>query len=270
MSTESTVTAATASTRAEVRRGLALSSAAGLGLFPLGLAFGLLVAQASLPWWTAPLLSTVVFAGSVELLLVSLIVAGTPLVTVAVTVFLVNFRHVFYAFSFPLRAVRSRPARVYSMGALIDEAYAIATTHRTGWTGPRLLAMQVALQAYWVLGGIVGVAAGSLLPAPIEGLEFALTALFIVLALDAARTRRQVPLVLMAAAAVAVALTVAPDEMLVVAFAVYVLFLVMAHLASRGRRSLGLPEEDPVTGAVPVVEGAGATNGAEATGGGRR
>lgn len=257
MSTESAVAAATTSRRAEVRRGLALSSAAGLGLFPLGLAFGLLVAQANLPWWTAPLLSTVVFAGSVELLLVSLIVAGTPLVTVAVTVFLVNFRHVFYAFSFPLRAVRPRPARVYSMGALIDEAYAIATTHRTGWTGPRLLAMQVALQVYWVLGGIVGVAAGSLLPAPIEGLEFALTALFIVLVLNAARTRRQVPLVLMAAAAVVVAFAVAPDEMLVVAFAVYVLFLVVAHLASRGRRSLGLPEEDPVTGAVPVVPASG-------------
>jgi 4-azaleucine resistance transporter AzlC len=246
MSKDQTLAAATASTSEEVRRGVRLSSAAGLGLFPLGVAFGLLVAQASLPWWTAPLLSTVVFAGSVELLLVSLIVAGTPLLTVAVTVFLVNFRHVFYAFSFPLRAVRSRPARVYSMGALIDEAYAVATTHRTGWTGPRLLAMQVALQAYWVVGGLVGVAAGSLLPAPIEGLEFALTALFIVLALDAARTRRQVPLVLMAAAAVVVALAVAPGEMLVVAFAVYVVFLVAAHLLARRGRDLGLPAEDPM------------------------
>lgn len=246
MNTDPALTAAMASTSEEVRRGFSLSSAAGLGLFPLGIAFGLLVAQASLPWWTAPLLSTVVFAGSVELLLVSLIVAGTPLVTVAITVFLLNFRHVFYAFSFPLRAVRSRPARVYSMAALIDEAYAIATTHRTGWTGPRLLAMQVALQAYWVLGGVVGVAAGSLLPAPIEGLEFALTALFIVLALDAARTRRQVPLVVMAAAAVVVGVAVAPGELLVAAFVVYVLFLVVAHLVARRGRDLGLPAEDPV------------------------
>ncbi|WIK82720.1 AzlC family ABC transporter permease [Micrococcus lylae] len=255
MNTDSALTAATVSTSAEVRRGLRLSSAAGLGLVPLGVAFGLLVAQAPLPWWTAPLLSTVVFAGSVELLLVSLIVAGTPLVSVAVTVFLLNFRHVFYAFSFPLRVVRSRPARLYSMGALIDEAYAIATTHRTGWTGPRLLAMQAALQVYWVFGGVVGVAAGSLLPAPIEGLEFALTALFIVLALDAARTRRQVPLVVMAAAAVVVGVAVAPGELLVTAFAVYVLFLIVAHLVARRGRDVGLPAEDPLeAAAVPVTD----------------
>ena len=121
---------------AEVRSGVAVTLGAGLGLFPLGMAFGMLVVQAGLPAWVAPLFSVVVFAGSVELLLVSLVVAGTPLLTIAVTVFLVNFRHVFYAFSFPLRVVRGRLARIYSMGALIDEAYAIAAARPRGWTGP--------------------------------------------------------------------------------------------------------------------------------------
>ena len=130
---------------AEVRAGVRLSLAAGLGLFPLGVAFGMLVVQAGLPAWVAPLFSVVVFAGSVELLLVSLAVAATPLLTIAVTVFLVNFRHVFYAFSFPLRVVRHPLARLYSMGALIDEAYAITAAHPRGWTAPRLLATQDAI-----------------------------------------------------------------------------------------------------------------------------
>ena len=124
----------------------------------------MLVVQAGLPAWVAPLFSVVVFAGSVELLLVSLAVAATPLLTIAVTVFLVNFRHVFYAFSFPLRVVRHPLARLYSMGALIDEAYAIAASHPRGWTAPRLIALQVALHAYWVLGGLAGVAVAWLLP----------------------------------------------------------------------------------------------------------
>lgn len=226
-------TARSVGVRAEVLEGVRLSSAAGLGLFPLGVAFGMLVLQAGLPAWAAPLLSLVVFAGSVELLLVGLITAATPLPAIALTVLLVNFRHVFYAFSFPLRVVRGPFARLYSMGALIDEAYAIAAAHPRGWTAPRLLAMQASLHAYWVGGGLAGVALAALLPAPVDGLEFALVALFLVLALDAARTRRQAPLVLLAAACVAVASAVAPGQVLVVAFALYAAALVGAHAVSR-------------------------------------
>lgn len=244
-------------TRTEIRTGIRLSVGAGLGLFPLGVAFGMLVVQAGLPAWVAPLFSVVVFAGSVELLLVSLAVAGTPLLTIALTVFLVNFRHVFYAFSFPLRVVRGRWARLYAMGALIDEAYAIAAAHPRGWTAPRLLAMQAALHAYWVLGGMAGVALAWLLPGPVEGLEFALVALFIVLALDAARTRAQLPLVLAAALAVGAALLVAPGQVLVVAFALYAAVLVLLHvLAARGA-ALPLPTTLTATGSLPAVPAAG-------------
>ncbi|MGW9761554.1 branched-chain amino acid ABC transporter permease [Micrococcus luteus] len=263
-STESLRAPVTPSRWAEVRSGVAVTLGAGLGLFPLGMAFGMLVVQAGLPAWVAPLFSVVVFAGSVELLLVSLVVAGTPLLTIAVTVFLVNFRHVFYAFSFPLRVVRGRFARIYSMGALIDEAYAIAAARPRGWTGPRLVAMQVALHAYWVLGGLAGVAVAWLLPGPVEGLEFALVALFIVLAMDAARTRAQLPLVLAAAVAVGVALLLVPAQVLVVAFALYAAVLIAFHvLAARGT-ALPLPEPVPVTGPVPVVAATGERAGTDA------
>ena len=44
------------------------SFSSGLGIFPLGIALGLLVVQAGLPWWLAPALSLSAFAGSLELL----------------------------------------------------------------------------------------------------------------------------------------------------------------------------------------------------------
>lgn len=240
-------------TRAEIAEGVRLSGPAGLGLFPLRVAFGMLVLQAGLPGWAAPLLSVVVFAGSVELLLVSLIVAATPLVSIAVTVFLVNFRHVFYAFSFPLRVVRHPVARVYSMGALIDEAYAITAAHPRGWTVPRLLAMQVSLHLYWVAGGLAGILLAGLLPGPVKGLEFALTAVFIVLALDAARTRRHIPLVVGSAAAVGLGLLVAPGALLVTAFVVFVAVLAAAHVAAGLGVHLPLPSPAEQTGPIPVV-----------------
>jgi 4-azaleucine resistance transporter AzlC len=153
----------------------------------------------------APALSLSAFAGSLELLLVGMIASAAPLIAVAITVFVVNFRHVFYAFSFPRHLVRNRFARLYATYALIDEVYAVnaalPASHRSG---TRILAMQVACQIYWVGGGLVGVLLARLLPGPIKGLEFALCALFTVLTLDAFRSRREIPSVLLAGAGIGI------------------------------------------------------------------
>ena len=95
-----------ASRSTSIRLGAVDSLGVGIGIFPLGVALGFLVIQAGLPWWLAPALSIGIFAGSVELLLVSMIAAATPLLTIAATVFALNFRHVFYPLSFPIQAVK--------------------------------------------------------------------------------------------------------------------------------------------------------------------
>ncbi|MEO7589375.1 MAG: AzlC family ABC transporter permease [Arachnia sp.] len=238
MSTSS-LTAQHGARRSEVRTGVRASLAAGLGLFPLGVAFGLLVVNSGLSWWVAPALSVAVFAGSMELLLVGLLVAVTPLATIALTTLLVNFRHVFYAFSFPLQVVSHPAARAYSVYALIDEAWAITNARPRGWTSWRLVSMQLALQGYWVVGGLVGVVAARLINRPIEGLGFALCALFITLALDAFRSRRQLPPVVLAGLSFTVAVLLAPGSALFVGLLLFVAGLVVFHLLGlrRGARA---------------------------------
>lgn len=220
----------TVTKRGEILSGVRESLAAGLGLFPLGLAFGLLVVNSGLSWWLAPALSIAVFAGSMELLLVGLLATATPLASIALTTFLVNFRHVFYAFSFPLEVVRNPVAKAYSVYALIDEAWAITNARRTGWTSWRLVSMQVALQLYWVMGGLLGVLVASLIDAPIEGLGFALCSLFITLALDALRSDSQILPVLIAAASFALAVIVVPAAALPVGLLLFVAGLVLRHV----------------------------------------
>jgi predicted branched-subunit amino acid permease len=83
---------------------LAIAAPVGLGLWSLGLAFGLVVVHAGLAWWWATVFTAVVYAGSLEFLLVGLAVAGAPLLQVASTTLIVNLRHVFYALSFPRTA----------------------------------------------------------------------------------------------------------------------------------------------------------------------
>ena len=219
-----------------IRAGLVDSMGSGIGIFPLGIALGILVVQAGLPWWLAPALSIGIFAGSVELLMVSLLSSAAPLLTIAVTVFAVNFRHVFYALSFPIDAVRPGIPRAYSVYAMIDEAYATyVLMPRQRLTSKRMLTGQLAMQTYWVGGGIVGVIIASVLPGPIEGFEFALCALFVVMAIDAVRSQREVPSALLAGVSVAVALFIAPDQALLIALIIFSTLLGVRFVVTRGR-----------------------------------
>jgi 4-azaleucine resistance transporter AzlC len=112
------------------------------------------------------------------------------LLQVASTTLIVNLRHVFYALSFPLDRVHGLPAKVYSTFALTDEAYAVTSAQPDGWTSRRILLVQFIFQVAWVSGATIGALAGSALPIErVQGVEFALTALFVVLAIDAYRAR---------------------------------------------------------------------------------
>ncbi|MGD1221126.1 AzlC family ABC transporter permease [Streptomyces krungchingensis] len=227
---------APASRRQQITLGVRDSFSAGLGIFPLGIALGLLILQAGLPWWLTPALSLAAFAGSLELLLVGMMATVTPLAAIALTVLVVNFRHVFYAFSFPLHLVRHPVGKAYAVYAMIDEAYAVnASLPESERSGPRLLALQIACETYWVGGGLVGVALGAALPAPVEGLEFALCALFTVLTLDAFRSRREIPSVLLAGASVAVALVLTPGLALFTALLLFVALLLARHAVTARR-----------------------------------
>ena len=217
-----------------VKAGIKDSLGVGLGIFPLGIALGVLVIQAGLPWWLAPALSVGIFAGSVELLLVSMLALATPLITIAVTVFAVNFRHVFYAFSFPITRVNKGLPRAYSVYALIDEAYATyVLMPPEKLSSRRIVTGQLAMQAYWVLGGLVGVALASMLPEPIAGFEFALVALFIVMSMDAVRGKRELPAALLACLAVGLGMLLTPNGALLTSLCLYAAMLVGRYLLMR-------------------------------------
>lgn len=220
--------------QSQVRAGLTDSLSVGLGIFPLGIGLGFLVIQAGLPWWVAPALSIGIFAGSVELLMVGLLAAHASLITVGVTVFAVNFRHVFYAFSFPIHLTKPGISRAYSVYAMIDEAYATAVMiPEQQNSGPRLITMQLACQGYWVLGGMLGVGLATLLPGTVEGFEFALVALFTVMTLDAFRDRKAVPSFVLAGLAVSVALIWFPAQAMLVALSLFFALLTARFMITR-------------------------------------
>src|SRR5699024_9550039 len=143
--------------REEVWQGWRAVLPACAAVLPLGLALGVLVVQTGFSWWWGPLIALFIFAGSLEFLMVGMLAAAAPLSQIAVSALLVNFRHVFYAISFPLHRVHGRGWKVYSTYALTDEVYAVTADPKAQtWSRTRILSIQLIFQAVWVASVCAG------------------------------------------------------------------------------------------------------------------
>ncbi|MFE7527104.1 AzlC family ABC transporter permease [Kitasatospora sp. NPDC057542] len=129
--------------------------------------------------------------------------------------------------------MHGRLGKAYSTFALTDEAYAMTAGGRARtWSGARILALQALLQVYWVGGATAGALLGTLIPERVTGLDFAMTALFAVLALDAVTERRgDLPTPVLALLSALAARLLAPAELLPVAFALFTGALLVRYAA---------------------------------------
>ncbi len=175
-----------------VREALRASIPVLLGYFPIGVAFGLLVRHSGYPWFLAPLMSLVIYAGAAQFAALGFFASGAGLGEVAVMTLLLNSRHMVYGLSM-LESYRGAGSRKpYLIYALTDETFAL----HTGLTVPEGIdssrySFWISLlnQSYWVAGSITGALLATRLPISLEGLDFALVALFAVLVIDQYKRR---------------------------------------------------------------------------------
>ena len=221
--------------REEIHKGIKDTWAAALGLIPLGLAFGLLMVQSGFSWWWTPIFSIVIYAGSMEFLAISMVTGGVSALSSLLTGFMVNFRHIFYGLTSPRKRINSPVGKAYSTYALTDETYAIvsALPREERPTGIRILSIQIFCQILWVGGGLVGALAGQVIPSSVEGMEFALVALFVVLAMDSFRNNQDLSLPLSAAVLGILAAFITPGQLLMVSLSAYFLLLIIRYLSPR-------------------------------------
>jgi len=192
-----------------------------LGYVTIGIAFGLLLVKSGQPWWLAAVMSCIVFAGAAQFMAVGLLAAGTSIAEIAVLTFVINARHMVYGLSLLDRYEGCRRFKAYLVFALTDETYGILTTvPPPGDADPEAFYACVSAldQSYWVIGSTLGALAGGLIPFDTKGVDFALTALFIVLLVEQVKTVRRSAPYLVATAASGLALLLAgPGNFLIVA-----------------------------------------------------
>lgn len=221
--------------RAEIIKAIRTCMPIAVGVVPLGLAFGVLMVQTGFDWWWTPVFSIVIYAGSMEFLAISMVTGGVTPAVAAVTGFMVNFRHIFYGLTFPRDEIRNRFGRAYSTYALTDESYAVlsAFPRSSRPSGAFVFTVQLFCQVLWVVSGMIGALAGQAMPPSVKGLDFALVALFIVLAIDSFQNNKDYSLPLSAAVLGVLAGFLFPGQLLMVALSAYFLLLVVRYLSPR-------------------------------------
>ncbi len=170
---------------AVARESLRLALPIVLGYVPVGFAYGVLAVKSGLSPLNTVLMSLVVFAGSAQLIAVGLFAAGAPPLSVVLTAFVVNLRHLLMSAAVAPH-LAGWPRRLLPLFCfqLTDETFALHLSRfqRKDTDRAVTIGVNMVAQAAWVAGSVLGVASGSLVGdvRPL-GLDFALPAMFIAL-----------------------------------------------------------------------------------------
>lgn len=165
-----------------------------LGYLFLGFAFGLMLQNAGYSYLWAFLSSVVIYAGSMQFVLVTLLSGGASLAYAAVMTLFINGRHIFYGLSFVEKFRKMGKAYPYMVFSLTDETYSVLC----GLKVPEGMCEQkvsfwISLfdQFYWVVGSVSGALIGQLVSFDATGVDFSMTALFVVIVLNQWMERKE-------------------------------------------------------------------------------
>lgn len=153
------------------------------GYIFLGIGFGILLYSKGFGVWWALLISLTVYAGSMQFLAVNLLAGGAGLLYTALTTLAVNARHLFYGVSLVEKYRDTGKRKPYLVFSLSDETYSLVCGEKAGDRAVDkhryFFLVSLLDHIYWVTGSVVGGLLGGVIPFNIQGIDFALTALFI-------------------------------------------------------------------------------------------
>lgn len=169
--------------RFSVRRAFLDTVPVMMGYLVLGIGFGVILKTKGYGFFWCFAMSAFIYAGSMQYVAIDLLSGGAGLITAALTTLLVNARHLFYGISMVERYRQAGKKKAYLIFALTDETYSLVCSREPGEEREayRRYCFFVSLfdQIYWVSGSLLGTLLASLLSFNTQGIDFALTALFV-------------------------------------------------------------------------------------------
>lgn len=157
------------------------------GFLFLGIAYGIYMNQSGFKFYYPMFMSFIIFAGSVEFATVSWLLGSFDSVNIFFLTLMINARHLFYGLSMLEKYNIPGWKKLYLIYGMCDESFSINTTVDVpkdidkDWF---MFFVTMLNQIYWVAGATIGGIFGSFIPFDTKGIEFVMTALFVVIFLE--------------------------------------------------------------------------------------
>ena len=157
------------------------------GFWFLGMTYGIYMNVSGFSFWYPMLMSLTVFAGSMEFVAVNLLLGAFQPLQALVLTLMINARHLFYGISMLDKYRGTGWKKFYLIFGMCDESFSINYTAEIpedvdqGWF---MLFVTLLNQFYWFFGSTLGGIFGSVIHFNTEGLEFVMTAMFVVIFLE--------------------------------------------------------------------------------------
>lgn len=158
-----------------------------LGYIFLGIAFGIMLEDAGYNFIWAFCSSVFIYAGSMQFVLITLLTGAKSLLQTFIMTLFINGRHIFYGLSFLDKYKKMGKAYPYMVFSLTDETYSVLCNLKIpeGMDGKKLsFLISLFDQLYWIIGSVLGAIIGQLLTFNTKGIDFSMTALFVVIVVD--------------------------------------------------------------------------------------
>ena len=171
----------------EVRFAFEQSVPVMLGYIFLGIAFGLMLQDAGYSYVWALFSSLFIYAGSMQFVLVTFLTGSVNLIYAAIMTLFINGRHLFYGLSFIEKFRGMGKYYPYMVFSLTDETYSVLCGLKVpGEMDEKRISFMISLfdQFYWILGSVLGAFIGNLITIDTTGIDFSMTALFVVIVIN--------------------------------------------------------------------------------------
>ena len=157
------------------------------GFLFLGISYGLYATAAGFDFWYPILMAVVIFGGSLEFVAVEMLLGIFAPAKTLIMALMIQARHLFYGIAMLEKYKGTGWKKVYLIYGMCDESFSINCSAEIpegvdkGWF---MFFVTLLNQLYWVCGTAVGAVLGSVISFDLNGLEFVMTAMFVVIFLD--------------------------------------------------------------------------------------
>lgn len=157
------------------------------GYLVIGFGYGLLLQSRGYNFLWAALMGLTIYGGSMQFVAVDLLSSGASLVTAGIMTLMIHARHLFYGVSMLAGYRDTGKIKPYLIFSLTDETYSLVCTGDVP-DGVNRAAFYFWIsflnQIYWLAGSVLGDVFGQVVSINTAGVDFSMTALFVVILTD--------------------------------------------------------------------------------------